>query len=109
MIPSDMIERTTRYAHHITRATKRLGSRENKYGEYVSRTYRPALKLETARYDQHTNMRTRSTIEVRSTYPLKMFSEWRGSLTQNCRNANLVPKNDVIVYLGHGIIHRDAV
>ena len=39
-----------------------------------------------------------------------MFSEWRGSLTQNLRNAiNLVWKKDVIVYVGHGIIHRDAI
>ena len=32
-----------------------------------------------------------------------MFSEQRGSLTQNRRIANLVSKNDVFVYLGHGI------
>ena len=37
------------------------------------------------------------------------ISEWRGSFTQTRRNINLVSKNDVFVYLGHGITHRDAI
>ena len=36
-------------------------------------------------------------------------SGWRVSLTQTRRDAILVSKIDVFVYLGHGIVHRDAI
>ena len=39
----------------------------------------------------------------------KMFSAERGSLTQNRRNTHIVSKNVFFVYLGHGVIHRDAI
>ena len=43
-----------------------------------------------------------------STFPLFFFMNDRGSLTQTRRNANLVSKNDVLVYLGNGSIFRDT-
>ena len=44
-----------------------------------------------------------------STFPLrKIFSEWRGSLTQHSRNANLVSEDGVFVNLDDGIVRRDA-
>ena len=53
---------------------------------------------------------THSTIEVRSTFPLTCFLDDRGPSTQNGRNyANLVSKNDGSMYLGLGIIRRDAI
>ena len=44
-----------------------------------------------------------------STFRLFVFSECWGSLTRNRRNVNLVSTNGVFVYLGHGIVHRDAI
>ena len=38
-----------------------------------------------------------------STFLLKYFLSDEGSLPQNRRNANLVSKNDVFAYSGHGI------
>ena len=56
--------------------------------------------------------RTSSTIEVAhfGEYVNTVFYEKRGSLTQNRRNRNdyLVLENDIFVYLGHEINHRDA-
>ena len=37
-----------------------------------------------------------------------MFSERRGSLTENRGNADSVSKNDVIACVGHEIVHRDT-
>ena len=44
-----------------------------------------------------------------STFPLNCVLSDGSSLTQNRRNANLVSKNDVLVYLGHGIVQTDAI
>ena len=41
-----------------------------------------------------------------STYSLFFFLKGGA---HNHKNASLVSKNDVVVYLGHVIIHRDAV
>ena len=53
-------------------------------------------------------VRTRSTIGV-STFPLNVVLNDGGFLTQNRRNAILIAKTDVWVYLGHGIIRRGAI
>ena len=39
------------------------------------------------------------------TFPLNCFLDDGVPVTKNRRNPNLASKNDVIVYLGHGIIH----
>ena len=39
----------------------------------------------------------------------RFFHTDRASKTQNRRNANLVPKNDVYAYFDHRIVHRDAI
>ena len=44
-----------------------------------------------------------------STFPEIFFLNEGGGLAQNRRNANLVSKNDVSVYLDDGIFHRDAI
>ena len=43
------------------------------------------------------------------TFPLKCFLDDGAPDPNNRRNANLVSKNDVMVYLGHGILHLDAL
>ena len=52
---------------------------------------------------------TRSTIKVAHISAVKHILNVGAFPTKNYLNANLVSKNDALVYSGHGIVHRDAI